>query len=306
MRLVFMGTPAFAVPTLTWLIEAGHEIAAVYTQPPRPAGRGRRLRPSPVQQVAEVRGLPVRCPERLRDPADQAAFAALETDAAVVVAYGLILPKAILDAPRLGCINLHASLLPRWRGAAPIQRAIMAGDAETGICAMLMEPGLDTGPVLRCITTPIGATETAGNLADRLADLGAPLIGQALSGLDAGTLHAVPQPEEGVIYAHKIDKAEARIDWSRPATAIAAQIRGLNPAPGAFTHLAGERLKIWAATPVGGNGAPGTTLDDSLTVACGRGALRLERVQREGRPAVDRSALLAGLPVPAGTQLGDD
>jgi methionyl-tRNA formyltransferase len=306
MRLVFMGTPAFAVPTLEWLIEAGHEIAAVYTQPPRPAGRGRKLRPSPVQQLAEARGITVRCPERLRDPADQAAFAALEADAAVVVAYGLILPKAILDAPRLGCINLHASLLPRWRGAAPIQRAVMAGDAETGVCAMVMEPGLDTGPVLACATTPIGETETAGGLADRLAYLGAPLVGQALEGLAAGTLTPTPQPEAGVVYAHKIDKAEAKIDWSRPAAEIAALIRGLNPSPGAFTHLGGERLKIWAATPVGGDGAPGTTLDDVLTVACGAGALQLDRVQREGRPAVDRTALLAGLPVPPGTRLGED
>jgi methionyl-tRNA formyltransferase len=306
MRLVFMGTPAFAVPTLEWLIEAGHDIAAVYTQPPRPAGRGRKLRSSPVQQLAEARGIAVLCPERLRDPADQAAFAALEADAAVVVAYGLILPKAILDAPRLGCINLHASLLPRWRGAAPIQRAVMAGDPETGVCAMLMEPGLDTGPVLACAATPIGETETAGALADRLAHLGAPLVGQALEGLAAGTLAPVPQPEAGVVYAHKIDKAEAKIDWSRPAAEIAALIRGLNPAPGAFTHLGGERRKVWAATPVGGDGAPGTTLDDVLTVACGHGALQLDRVQREGRPAVERTALLAGLPVPPGTRLGDD
>ena len=305
MRLAFMGTPAFAVPTLAALIGAGHDIAAVYTQPPRPAGRGKKLRPSPVQQLAEAHGLPVRCPARLREPAEHAAFAALALDAAVVVAYGLILPQPILEVPRLGCLNLHGSLLPRWRGAAPVQRAIMAGDTESGVCAMLMDAGLDTGPVLSCQRTPIGVRETAGALAARLADLGAPLILEALAGFADGSLTPQPQPDVGVTYAHKIDKAEAALDWSRPAITLAAAIRGLNPAPGAHTMLGGERFKVLEATVVDGSGTPGTTLDDTLTVACGHGALRLDRVQRAGRPAVERAALLAGLAVPAGTQLGE-
>jgi methionyl-tRNA formyltransferase len=305
MRLAFMGTPDFAVPTLTALIEAGHEIAAVYTQPPRPAGRGKKLRPSPIQERAEANGLPVRCPSRLRDAAEQQAFAALALDAAVVVAYGLILPRAVLDAPRLGCINLHGSLLPRWRGAAPVQRAIMAGDAVGGVCAMLMEAGLDIGPVLLREATPIAPDETTGTLSARLAALGAPLMLRALEGLEAGALEPVPQPDEGVTYANKIDKAEAALDWARPAIELDRTVRGLNPTPGAFTMLAGERLKVLAATPVDGAGDPGVTLDDRLTVACGEGALRLDRVQRPGRPAVDRAALLAGLPVPANTRLGD-
>ena len=301
-----MGTPDFAVPTLRALAGAGHEIAAVYTQPPRPAGRGQRLRPSPVQAEAEALGLPVRCPPTLRAPETHDGFVALALDAAVVVAYGLILPRAVLDAPQLGCINLHASLLPRWRGAAPIQRAIMAGDTETGVCAMLMEPGLDTGPVLLRAVTPIGPHETAGELAGRLAELGAPLIGQALAGLARGALTPQPQPAEGVTYAHKIDKAEARIDWARPAAALDAHIRGLAPAPGAFTMLGRERLKVLLATPEPGRGEPGTVLDEGLLVACGDGALRLERVQREGRGPMDRAAFLSGQGVPVGTKLGGD
>lgn len=306
MRLVFMGTPDFAVPTLRALAEVGHEIAAVYTQPPRPAGRGQKLRPSAVQGAAEALGLPVRCPQTLKDPQTQAAFAALDVEAAVVVAYGLILPRPVLAAPRLGCLNLHGSLLPRWRGAAPVQRAIMAGDAQTGVCAMVMEAGLDTGPVLDCIATPIGPEETAGALADRLARLGAPLMVDALAGFAAGRLHPRPQPEVGVTYAHKIDKAEARMDWSRPAAALHAHVRGLSPAPGAFTLLDGTRLKVLEARLERASGVPGTVLDDGLLVACGEGALRLERVQREGRAAVTREAFLSGQPVAAGTRLGEE
>ena len=305
MRLAFMGTPAFAVPTLQALVAAGHEVAAVYSQPPRPAGRGQKLRPSPVQQIAEALGLPVRTPLTLRDADTQAGFAGLALDAAVVVAYGLILPGPVLAAPRLGCLNLHGSLLPRWRGAAPVQRAIMAGDSETGVCAMMMDAGLDTGPVLACRTTPIGRDETAGELAERLAALGAPLMVEALAGLAEGRLAPVPQATEGVTYAHKIDKAEALIDWTQPAPVVHARIRGLSPSPGAFTLLEGGRLKVLRASMATGSGAPGSVLDDRLLVACGSGALRLERVQREGRAAVDRAAFLSGQPVPPGTRLGE-
>jgi methionyl-tRNA formyltransferase len=303
MRLAFLGTPAFAAPTLDALAAAGHEIVAVYTQPPRPAGRGQALRPGAVQARAQALGLPVRHPVRFRDPDALAGFAALDLDAAVVVAYGLILPQAALDAPRLGCVNLHASLLPRWRGAAPVQRAIMAGDAETGVCAMRMEAGLDTGPVYARLSTPIGADETAGELADRLARLGAPLMVATLAALADGTAVAEPQAGEPV-YAAKIAKEEGALDWSAPAEGIAATVRGLSPAPGAFTTLGGERLKILAARPEPGEGPPGETLDDRLLVACGAGALRVLRAQRAGRPAMDAAALLAGTPIPAGTRLG--
>ena len=305
MRLAFMGTPPFAVPTLRALAEAGHELVAVYAQPPRPAGRGQKLRPSAVQMAAEALGLPVRCPVTLKEAQTQADFAALDLDAAVVVAYGLILPRAVLAAPRLGCLNLHGSLLPRWRGAAPVQRAIMAGDAETGVCAMVMEAGLDTGPVLDSLATPIGRDETAGELTERLAILGAPLMVRALAGLADGSLVPTPQPASGVTYAHKIEKAEAPIDWTRPAAAVHAQVRGLSPSPGAFTLLDGQRLKVLTATVETGEGKPGTLLDDGLLVACGSGALRLQRVQREGRAAVDRLAFLSGQPVPVGTVLGE-
>ena len=304
MRLAFMGTPDFAVPTLDALVAAGHEICAVYTQPARPAGRGNRPTPSPVQARAEALGPPVRAPETLRDPDAQAAFAALDLDAAVVVAYGLLLPEAVLEAPRLGCFNLHASLLPRWRGAAPIQRAVMAGDAETGVCAMRMEKGLDTGPTALCEATPIGPRESAGAVHDRLAVIGAPLMVRALEGVASGALTLTPQPETGATYARKIDKAETRIDWTRPADEIDRMIRGLAPAPGAFTELGGERLKVLAARPEPGEGPPGETLDDALLVACGAGALRIETAQRPGRGPVDRAALLNGRPVQAGTRLG--
>lgn len=302
MRLIFMGTPDFSVPALRALHAAGHEIAAVYTQPPRPAGRGQAPRPSPVQQAAEALGLPVRHPARLRDPADQAEFAALRADAAVVVAYGLILPQPVLDAPRLGCLNIHASLLPRWRGAAPIHRAVMAGDGETGVCIMRMEAGLDTGPVLLRQALPIGATDTTGDLHDRLAALGADLIVQALDRL--GDLVPEPQPEVGVTYAAKIDKAEARIDWTAPAALVARQINGLSPFPGAWAEVAGERLKILRAAPVAGQGAAGTVLpSDGLMVACGQGAVAVLEAQRAGKRPMQPEELMRGFPLPPGTRL---
>lgn len=303
MRLAFMGTPAFAVPTLDALAGAGFDIAAVYSQPPRPAGRGKRLQPSAVHARAEALGLAVRTPVTLRDAAAQAEFAGLGLDAAVVVAYGLILPRPVLDAPRLGCVNLHASLLPRWRGAAPVQRAIMAGDAETGVCVMRMEQGLDTGPVLARLSTPIGADETAGALGERLARLGAPLVVETLRALGAGRATATPQPETGALYAAKIDKAEARLDWGEPAEALARRIRALNPAPGAWTMLGDERLKLLAAHVEAGQGAPGTVLDDALLIACGAGALRIDRAQRPGRAPMDRAELLRGLKVAPGALL---
>ncbi len=316
LRVVFMGTPDFAVPTLRALTEA-HEVVCVYCQPPRPAGRGKKARPSPVHKAAEALGLPVRHPARLKDPADQAAFADLKADVAVVAAYGLILPRPILDAPRLGCLNVHASLLPRWRGAAPIQRAIMAGDAETGITIMRMEAGLDTGPMLMAGSVRISAETTAGALHDALAALGAPLLLRALAGWADGTITARPQPEAGVTYAAKIDKAESRIDWTRPAMDLDRHIRGLTPFPGAFSTLGGaergDRVKILACTPlVGGplvgshaDAAPGTVLDDAPTVACGGGtALRLRVLQRAGKGPLEADAFLRGHPLPPGTVLG--
>ena len=303
-RLAFMGTPDFAVPTLTALIEAGHEIAAVYTQPPRAAGRGKRPRPSPVQIVAESHGIEVRTPARLKDAAAQAAFAALDLDAAVVVAYGLILPPPILAAPRLGCLNLHGSLLPRWRGAAPIQRAIMAGDRETGVAVMQMDAGLDTGPVLLEERVAIGPKTTAGELHDALARLGAPLMVEALAGLADGRLTPRPQGESGVTYADKIEKSEARIDWSRPAAALDCQIRGLSPFPGAWFAHDDARIKVLLAEPLAEAAGPaGTVLDDRLTVACGAGALRLLELQRAGKAPMPAEALLRGFPIPAGARL---
>jgi methionyl-tRNA formyltransferase len=309
MRLAFMGTPDFAVPVLRALARAkqegaGHEIVRVYSQPPRPAGRGRTLRPSPVHAAAEALGLAVATPGSLRDPAALAAFAALELDAAVVVAYGLILPRAALDAPRLGCFNLHASLLPRWRGAAPIQRAIMAGDAGTGVCVMEMEAGLDTGPVLACRATPIGPEDTARTLHDRLAGIGASLMVETLAALAVGAATATEQPAAGVTYAAKIDKAETRVDWTRSAVELGAHIRGLSPFPGAWSEIAGERVKLLMARPEDGAGTPGEVLDERLLVACGTGALRLVTLQRPGKGAVDADAFLRGFPVPRGTRLG--
>ncbi|EEX09824.1 methionyl-tRNA formyltransferase [Ruegeria lacuscaerulensis ITI-1157] len=301
MRVIFMGTPEFSVPVLEALVQAGHEIAAVYCQPPRPAGRGKKDRPTPVHARAEALGLPVRHPTSLKSPEEQAAFAGLQADVAVVVAYGLILPQPILDAPRHGCLNIHASLLPRWRGAAPIHRAIMAGDAETGICIMQMEAGLDTGPVLLRQATPIGPEETTAQLHDRLSAMGADLIVQALDRLPE--LTPEPQPEVGVTYAAKIDKAEARVDWSRPAVEVDRQIRGLSPFPGAWTQIEGERVKLLASRLSDGQGVPGEVLDDALRVACGTGAVELLRLQRAGKAAQDRETFLRGWPIPAGTRL---
>ena len=301
MRIIFMGTPEFAVPALEALAEAGHEIVAVYSQPPRPAGRGRKDRSSPVQARAEALGLPVRHPASLKSSEVQAEFAALKADVAVVAAYGLILPQPVLDAPGRGCLNIHASLLPRWRGAAPIQRAIMAGDAETGICIMAMEAGLDTGPVLLRAPMPIGAEETAGELQARLARMGAELIVEALEQLDA--LVPEPQPAAGVSYAAKIDKAEARVDWTRPAEEVDRQIRGLSPFPGAWCEIGGARVKLLGARLAEGSGAPGEALDDALTVACGVGAVALTRLQRAGKGAQEAPDFLRGWPVARGTRL---
>ena len=307
MRIAFMGSPAFAVPALEALLAAGHEIVCVYSQPPRPAGRGQALRATPVAAFAADRGLEVRTPRSLKSPEAQEAFAALALDAAVVVAYGLILPKPILTAPRLGCLNLHASLLPRWRGAAPIQRAIMAGDAETGVEAMLMEEGLDTGPVLLSQAIPISPEDTGASLHDKLAAIGAPLLARALAGYAAGTLTPRPQAAEGVTYAHKLTSEEARLDWARPARELERKIRALNPAPGAWRLLPGPkgplRLKILEARLGLGQGAPGEALDDRLLIACGEGALRLTRLQREGRGPQSAEEFLRGTPVPAGTRL---
>lgn len=300
MRIVFMGTPDFAVPTLVALADAGHEIVAAYSQPPRPAGRGKKLQPSPVQQAAEARGIPVRTPVSLKDQDAQAEFAALGADVAVVAAYGLILPQAILDAPRLGCLNVHGSLLPRWRGAAPVQRAILAGDAATGVTIMQMERGLDTGPMLAKVETPVAA-KNAGDLTSELARLGAALMVEVLADLPAHP--PVVQPEEGVTYAHKIDKAESRLDFTRDAVEVERQVRAFAPSPGAFFELEGERYRVLAAQVVDGSGTPGVTLDDALTIACGANALRPTLVQRAGRPAMETAALLRGRAIPEGTVL---
>lgn len=302
-RIAYMGTPDFSVGALAALIEAGHEVACVYSQPPRPAGRGKKDRPSPVHEFAAERGIEVRHPETLRDEAEQAAFAALDLDLAVVAAYGLILPKAILEAPRHGCLNIHASLLPRWRGAAPIQRAILAGDRISGVTIMRMDEGLDTGPMLLRESVTIGPKTNAGRLHDDLAAMGARMIVEALAKLEAGKLQETPQPDEGLTYAAKIDKAETRIDWTGPAAAIERRLRAFAPVPGAWFELDGERIRALAGTLVAGSGKPGTALDDSLTVACGEGAIRLELVQRAGKGAMDTAAFLRGRPVSKGTVL---
>jgi methionyl-tRNA formyltransferase len=303
LRLAFMGTPDFAVPTLTELIGQGHEIAAVYTQPARPKGRGLAAEPSPIEKLARTHGLPVRTPVTLKDAAEQEAFAALNLDAAIVVAYGLLLPKPILDAPKLGCFNLHASLLPRWRGAAPIQRAIMAGDAETGVMVMRMEEGLDTGPILLSERAPIGR-KTYGELHDELARLGADLMARALAALEQGSIEGHTQSNEGVTYAKKISKEEARINWTKFAHELDCLIRALSPVPGAWCEAKGERVKILYAEPVPGRGTPGEVVDDRFTVACGKGALRLTRLQRAGKSVMDATELLRGFPLPVGTRLG--
>ncbi|WP_282095783.1 methionyl-tRNA formyltransferase [Epibacterium ulvae] len=301
MRVVFMGTPDFSVPVLDALVAAGHEIAAVYCQPPRPAGRGKKDRPTPVHARAAALGFEVRHPVSVKSLEEQEAFAALNADVAVVVAYGLILPQALLDAPKFGCLNIHASLLPRWRGAAPIHRAIMAGDAETGVCIMQMEAGLDTGPVLSRDVLTIGAEETTAILHDRLSEQGSALIVKALAQLPS--LTAENQPEQGVTYAEKIDKAEAQIDWSRPAEEVDRKIRGLSPFPGAWCEIDGQRVKLLASRLVSGVGKPGEVLDETLTVACGKGAVELLRLQRAGKGAQDREVFLRGFPIIKGQQL---
>jgi methionyl-tRNA formyltransferase len=301
MRIVFMGTPEFSVPVLQALVDAGHDVAAAYSQPPRRAGRGKALTPSPVQSRAEALGILVRTPASLRDAEAQADFAALNADVAVVAAYGLILPRAVLEAPSHGCLNVHASLLPRWRGAAPIQRAILAGDAETGVGIMQMEIGLDTGPVRLEGRTSVDG-KTAGELTTELSAMGARLMAEVLA--DIATYPAVPQPETGVTYAPKVDKAETRIDWSRSASDVERQIRAFNPVPGAFFEMGNERIRLLAAEvlPAAG-GAAGTVLDNQLTVACADGAIRPVLLQRAGRGVMTSSEVLRGFSIPAGTQL---
>jgi methionyl-tRNA formyltransferase len=309
--LVFMGTPAFAATILEALINAGHHIKSVYTQPPRPAGRGNRPQPSPVQLLATQHRLPVRCPVSLRTEEVQSAFSALGADAAVVAAYGLILPRPILLAPRLGCLNVHASLLPRWRGAAPIQRALLAGDAETGITIMQMDQGLDTGPILLQRAVPIAPDMRAAGLSAELAALGGRLILEALAGVQGGTLAPRPQPQDGLTYAHKISREDGRLDWRLPAAVLERQVRALDPWPGAFfegpprNDGVGERIRVLAAAALPGSSSspPGTVIDERLSVACGEGVLRLLRLQRPGRGPLEAPAFLRGFPIAAGTLL---
>jgi methionyl-tRNA formyltransferase len=303
MRLILMGTPDFAVPTLIEIVGRGHEVAAVYTRAPKPAGRGMDLQVTPVEREARRFGLPVLTPKTLRSDDAVAAFRALEADAAVVVAYGLILPVPILEAVPLGCFNLHASLLPRWRGAAPINRAIMAGDAETGVMVMRMEEGLDTGPIALAERVPIAPDMSAGDLHDALARRGADLMVRALGALERGSLQFTPQPVEGVIYAAKIGKGETRIDWAKPWTQVHDHCRGLSPFPGAWFEFAGTRVKVLRSTHGEGSGAPGTVLDDRLTIACGEGAVRLVEVQRAGKQPMKAEEFLRGTQVAKGIVL---
>ncbi len=300
MRLVFMGTPDFAVPALDALIAAGHDIVCVYSQPPRPAGRGQKERPSPVHAFAAGRGIEVRTPASLKDAAAQAEFAALDSDVAVVAAYGLILPKAILDAPERGCLNIHASLLPRWRGAAPIQRALLAGDAETGVTIMQMDEGLDTGGMIRTGAVPIGPDTTASDLHDALAALGAKFVVEVLA---AGDWAAEPQPESGATYAAKLGRDEGRIDWTASAAEIERKVRALNPWPGVWCEFDGDRLRVLAASLADRTGTPGEVIAEPLVVACGEGALALETVQRAGRSAMAAADFVRGTSVPVGTVL---
>src|SRR4029079_1565964 len=308
LRIIFMGTPDFAVATLSAILDGGHEVVAVYSQPPRAAGRGMALRKSPVQQAAEETGLAVLTPERLKSAEEPAGFCSLTPDVAVVVAYKLILPKPILDAPKYGALNLHASLLPRWRGAAPINRAIMAGDTETGVAVMRITEGLDAGPVCLEARAPIGADETAGELHDALATRGARLMVHALSALEGGGLDCRPQAEGGVTYAEKIDPAETRIDWSRPAREVHNLIRGLSPYPGAWFEIdlngKPERIKALRSTLANGSGAPGLALDNKLTIACGEGAVRLVEVQRAAKRPMSADDFLRGATIAHGTVLG--
>jgi methionyl-tRNA formyltransferase len=307
MRLIFMGTPDFAVPTLVALAAAGHDIAAVYTRAAKPAGRGMELQPTPVEREARRLGLPVLTPKTLKDSAVQAAFRVHNADAAVVIAYGLILPKPVLEAPKLGCFNVHASLLPRWRGAAPINRAIMAGDAESGVTIMKMDEGLDTGAMAMVQRMAIGADMTASELHDALSRLGAGLMARALAALERGSLTPKPQPAAGVTYAEKITNAETRIDWSSPWKQVHDHVRGLSPFPGAWFELGGVRVKALRSTKGEGqitsNGAPGTVLDDKLTIACGSGAVRLVQIQRAGKQPMSADDFLRGTPVKPGTKV---
>lgn len=300
LRIIFMGTPDFAVPALRALHAAGHEIACVYTQPPRPAGRGKKLSPSPVQVEAERLGLPVRCPLSLRNAEAQAEVAELGADVAVVTAYGLILPQAVLDAPVHGCLNIHASLLPRWRGAAPIHRAVMAGDIETGVTIMQMEAGLDTGPMLHKVAVPIGR-KTTGELFAELGAVGAAAMTEVLA--DLAAFPPQVQDDQHAIYAPKIDKAESRIDWTASAQTIERTVRALAPFPGAWSEIEGERVKLLLAEVVDGSGAPGEVLSEDFTIACGTGALRPHSLQRAGKPVLERAEFLRGRPLAAGTVL---
>jgi methionyl-tRNA formyltransferase len=302
-RLAFFGSAPFAVPSLAALLDAGYAIDAVYTQPPRPADRGHKLKRSAVQVFAEARGLPVYTPETLRDADEERRFAELGLEVAVVAAYGLILPKPILTTPRMGCLNVHASLLPRWRGAAPIERAILAGDRETGITIMQMDEGLDTGPVLLTARVPITQESTAAMLHEALADIGARLLVQALPGLMTGTLRATPQAKDGVTYARKLDRQEGRLDWRSPAVHLGRTVRALNPQPGVWFERGGERIKVLQANVVERAGPPGRILDEHLTVACGEAALRLTLLQRAGRRPIPAEPFLRGFPLPPGTQL---
>ena len=303
MRLIFMGTPDFAVPTLVELATRGHEIAAVYTRAPKPAGRGMDVQRAPVEQEARRLALAVHTPRTLKDEEAQAAFRAHNADAAVVVAYGLILPKSVLEAPRLGCFNIHASLLPRWRGAAPINRAIIAGDAESGVTIMKMDEGLDTGAIAMAERTPIGTDITAGDLHDALSRLGADLMLRTLAAAERGSLTLTPQPDKGVTYAEKISKNETRIDWSKPWKQVHDHVRGLSPFPGAWFEMDGVRIKALRSTKGEGSGAAGTALDDKLTIACGAGAVRFTQVQRAGKQPMSADEFLRGTPVKPGVRV---
>ena len=303
LRLAFMGSPDFAVPTLEAIVFAGHDVACVYSQPPRPAGRGKELRRTAVHEVAERHGIEVRTPLNFKAQADREAFAALKLDVAVVVAYGLLLPKAILDAPRLGCFNIHGSILPRWRGAAPIHRAVMAGDKITGVQVMKMDVGLDTGPVMLTATTQISEDDTTGDVHDRLCQLGAALMVQGLAALEAGPVQLVGQMEDGVTIASKVSPAEAKVDWSLPAADVAARIRGMSPFPGAWFEADGQRIKVLHAKAVEGAGAPGLVLDDELRVACGTGAVKLLRLQRAGKGQMTAVDFQRGAGLPRGAKL---
>ncbi|MCW5701561.1 MAG: methionyl-tRNA formyltransferase [Bradyrhizobium sp.] len=307
LRLIFMGTPDFAVPTLLELVAHGHDIMAVYTRAPKPAGRGMKLQATPVEQEARRLGIPVMTPTTLKTPEALEQFSAYDADAAVVVAFGMILPQAILDAPRSGCFNLHASLLPRWRGAAPINRAVMSGDAETGVMVMKMDAGLDTGDVAMAERLTITDRMTASDVHDALARLGADLMVRAMAALERGTLQLIKQGEAGVTYAAKIEKAEGKIDWSRPAHAVLRHIHGLSPFPGAWSEMPvdGEtaRLKILRCEPAGGTGSPGTLLDDQLTIACGDGAIRIVELQRAGKAPMKTAEFLRGTPLKAGARM---